>query len=209
MKIRSATIGPTTIRTARSLVLLVLAGLLLPGCQALREVANLRNVDFAIDRVTGATLAGVDLGRYERYEDVRPADLVRLTTALAVGDLPLDFTLHLAAENPAENTARARLVELDWTLFLNERETVSGLFTETILLPPGEVRDVPITIRLDLLDFFDRNARDLLDLALAVTGQGGRPQEIRLQAIPTIDTPIGPIRYPEPITIVSREVGAQ
>lgn len=186
----------------------VLLLLLLPACQTLRDVANLRNVEFAIDRVAGASLAGVDLSRYERAEDVRSTDLVRLTAALASGSLPLDFTLHLRAENPSENQARARLVGMDWTLFLNERETISGIFDGSILLPPGQSQDVPITMRLNLLDFFDRGAQDLLDLALAVSGQGGRPQQIRLQATPTIETPIGPIRYPEPITIVSRAVGS-
>lgn len=190
-------------------LVLLLAAPALAGCQALREVTNLRNVDFAIDRVAAATLAGVDLSRYEGYDDARPADLVRLTAAIASGELPLDFTLHLAAENPAENGARARLVQMDWTLFLNERETISGVFDREVVLEPGRVQDIPIGIRVDLLDFFDNNARDLLDLALAVSGQGGRPQDIRLEAIPTINTPIGPIRYPEPISIVAREVGGR
>ena len=30
---------------------------------------------------------------------------------------------------------------------------------------------------------------------------------IALRATPTIDTALGPIRYPQPITIVSRQVG--
>ena len=180
--------------------------LVLSSCQTLREVANLRNVDFAIDRVTDGRLAGIDLTRVRSYEDLRPTDVLRLTQAVARGELPLAFTLNLAAENPPDNNVQARLVQMDWTLLLDDRETVSGVFDQTIVLPPGEPRSIPIAIQLDLVRFFDDNAQDLINLALAVSGQGGEPTRVKLQAIPTIDTAIGPIRYPNPITIVSREV---
>ena len=75
------------------------------------------------------------------------------------------------------------------------------------MLRPGAPTDVPITISLDLVDFFEANARDLVELALSLSGRGGAPKEVALRATPVVDTPLGPIRYPEPITIVSREVG--
>ena len=177
------------------------------GCQSLRELANLRNVDFAISGVQNARLAGVTLDRIDRPEAVTPTDLLRVTQAVARRELPLEFQLNLLAENPPGNP-RARLVEMDWTLFLDDTPTISGVFDQNLLIEPGSVQGIPITIRLDLLEFFDRNARDLLDLALAVAGEEGHATRVMLRATPTIDTPIGPIRYPEPITIVSRDVGS-
>jgi hypothetical protein len=47
----------------------------------------------------------------------------------------------------------------------------------------------------------------MIDLALAVAGAGGEPTRVSLRALPTIQTSIGPIRYPQPIIIVSREIG--
>lgn len=193
----------------RLLVLLVLlaSSVVLPACQTLQEIANLRRVDFDLDRVTDAYLAGVRIDRLRSYQDLTPGDLLRLGAAISREELPLEFVLHLNALNPADNQGNARLVRMDWTLFLEGRETVSGLYDDQVILPPGQPRDVPIGIGLDLVDFFGSNLRDLVDLALSVAGQGGAPKEIRLRATPTIDTPFGPIRYPEPVTIVSREVG--
>jgi hypothetical protein len=57
------------------------------------------------------------------------------------------------------------------------------------------------------VDFFEGSAQDLVNLALSLTGQGGEPTEVSLRATPTVDTALGPIRYPRPITIVSREIG--
>lgn len=191
-----------------ALIALVVPLLLVPGCRTLQQVANLRQVDFAIDDVEDATLAGIDLDRIRSGGEVRAQDVLRLTTAVASGSAPLDFTLVLGADNPAENGVDARLVKMDWTLFLDDRETISGTFDQNILIAAGERTAVPIPIRLDLVEFFDRGARDLVELALAATGRGGEPKDIRLQARPTLDTPLGPISYPRPITIVSREVGA-
>ncbi len=187
----------------------MLAAVLLaqPACQTIREIANLREVDFAIDRVAQADLGGIDLSRIRSYEDLRASDALRVAQMVAGGEAPLSFTLHLDAQNPAENDVNARLVAMDWTLLLDETETVSGTFDQEVLLTPGAARDIAIPIRLDLVDFFERSARDLVELALAVSGQGGEPQRIRLRARPVIDTPIGPIRYPEPITITVAEVG--
>ena len=94
-----------------------------------------------------------------------------------------------------------------WTLLLQDRETLSGVLENEILLLPGEPTDVPLTISLNLMEFFDGSAQDLLELALSIADQGGAPKEIALRATPTIRTPLGPMQYPRPITILSREVG--
>jgi hypothetical protein len=179
----------------------------LAGCATLQQIAALRDVDFVVDRVSNLRLAGVDLSAVRSYADLSLADAGRLTLAVQQRSLPMDFRLHLTATNPADNSVDARLVRMDWTLLLQQRETVSGTFAEETLLPRGQPTDVPIQISLNLIDFFQGSARDLVDLALSLAGLGGAPTEVTLRATPTVDTAIGPIRYPQPITIVSREVG--
>jgi len=185
------------------------AGLLLTlsGCATFQEMMALRNVEFSLDRLSGVELAGIELDRIRSFEDLGYADAARLTLAVTRNELPLTFRLHLLAENPAENSTTARMVGMDWTLLLQGRETLSGVFDGDVSLPPGEPTDVPIVMSLDLLEFFDGNAQDLLELALSLTGQGGSPKEVSLRATPTVNTPLGPMRYPQPITIVSREIG--
>jgi hypothetical protein len=173
----------------------------------LQQIAALRQVDFAIDRVGDARLAGVSLDRVRNYQDLSALDIARIGSALARGDVPMEFQLHLSALNPADNSVAARLIQMDWTLLLENRETISGRIDREFVFEPGVPADVPLAISLDLADFFQHNAQDLIDLALAVAGAGGAPKQIALRAVPTIQTSLGPIRYPQPITIVSREVG--
>jgi hypothetical protein len=178
------------------------------GCQTLEQIAQLRHVDFGLDRVSQAHLAGVNIDQKNSLNDVRALEMARLIAALADGRLPLDFRLHVGADNPGENRVAARLVRMDWTLFLEGRETVSGRYDGDVLLQPGERTDIPIDISLDLVRFFGDNLNDLVQVALSLSGQGGTPRNVTLQATPIIDTPVGSIRYPRPVTIVSRDVGA-
>jgi len=195
----------------RLLGLGALSLLAISGCATLQQIAALRNVDFSVDHVSDVRLAGVDLGRISSFRDLGVVDAGRLALGVSQSRLPLDFQLHLLAENPAGNTTDARLIRMDWTLLLQDRETLSGVFDGDVLLRPGQPTDVPIFISLNLLDFFEGNAQDLLELALSLAGQGeasmGAPKEVALRATPVIDTPLGPMRYPAPITFLSREIG--
>jgi len=181
---------------------------LLSGCATLSQVAALRKVDFSLGRTSGATLAGVALEGKRAYGDLGATDLARLAAAVATKHVPLAMTVHVNAENPASNSVTARLVQLDWTLNIEDQPTVSGRLTQEYELPPGQVTDVPVTVELDLWDFFSGRAQDLFNLAQSAAGLNG-PMSISLKATPTIQTPIGPIRYPSPITIVEREVGSR
>ncbi len=181
----------------------------LSACATLQQMAALRNVEFTLDRVSDLRLAGIDLGRVDSFDDLGLGDAGRLALAVSQKQLPLDLRLHLLAENPEGNTTDARLLRMDWTLLLQDRETLSGVFDGNVLLPPGQPTDVPVDISLNLVEFFEGSARDLVELALSLSGQGGAPKNVALRATPVVDTPLGPMRYPRPITIVSREVGNQ
>jgi hypothetical protein len=181
--------------------------IVLTSCATFQQIAALRQVDFALERVADVRLAGVDLDRVRSYSDLTVTDVARLTLALAEDRLPLAFNLFVQGENPPDNQVTARLVRFDWTLLLEGRETVRGTFTEEIEFAPGRPTTFPLRIELDLVEFFEGNARDLAEIALSLSGQGGEPRNVALTAVPTIDTALGPIRYPGTITVVSAEVG--
>lgn len=197
-------------RPRRLSISLALSALLLLGassCATLRQFAALSSVEFSLDRVSDLRLAGIDLRRIGSFDDLGFSDAAQLALAVSRQELPLDFSLHLLAENPADNSTDARLIRMDWTLLLQDRETLSGVFEGDVLLPPGKPTGVPITISLNLVEFFEGSAQDMLELALSLAGAGGEPKELALRATPVIDTPLGPMRYSQPITILSREVG--
>jgi hypothetical protein len=184
---------------------LAIAGI--TGCATMRSVTALRQVDFAIDRVAGLRLAGVNLDGVRRPSDISPLDAARITAAALRGQMPLTFNIHVLGQNPQENATTARLTRFQWTLDLNGRETVSGMLDTAYTFPPGVTTDVRLPISLDLKQFFNQSGQDLIDLALGLAGLGTRETQVQIRAVPTIDTPLGAIRYPNAITIVKRTVG--
>ena len=203
----SCTSSPRSLwRALVPVMVLILTATALTGCQALREISQLRNVDFRIDRVADARLADIELSRIQNPDDLGLTDLARLGRAVNRGELPFSFSVVIEGTNPEDNPVNARMTELDWTLFLNDRQTIAGSFGEETVFRPGEPTPIRFPIELNLVEFFDDGARDLVNLALSVAGEGD-PSNIRFQAQPTIQTSMGPIRYPDPITIVHRDVG--
>ena len=193
-------------RPRLALLLLLLA---VVGCAALQQVLALRHVEFSLDGVRNGRLAGIDVSRIRSHRDLSAVDLGRIALALSREELPLDFQVDVGARNPADNQTAATLTRLAWTLFLNDRETINGVVDSSVTMPAGAATVIPIQMRLDLLEFFDGSAQDLVDLVASLVGLEADPTRITLRAVPTVTTPLGPITYPAPITIVSRTIGAQ
>jgi hypothetical protein len=177
------------------------------GCASLQQLAALRQVDFSLAGVQNGRLAGVRLSGISSYRDLSAADLGRIALAVAQKDLPLEFQVDVRGDNPTDNNVTARMVSLAWSLVLNDKETISGVLDTTLLFPPGQPTVFPMRMRLNLLQFFDGPAQGLVDLAASLAGVRTDPTRIAIRAVPTIETPLGRINYPTPVTIVSRTVG--
>ncbi len=183
----------------RVLALLLVGSIV--GCATAKEIIALHQVEFRFDRLSGARVAGIALDRIHSYGDVTPIDLARLTLAVASKDVPLDITVHLEGRNPETNTTTARLVAMDWAYLVDDRDVVSGKLTEPYQFIPGQPRDVPIPVTFNLARAFEGDAAALLNTALALAGQRTSEHKVSLRISPTVDTSLGPIRYPTPITI--------
>jgi len=186
-------------RVARGMVILIVMGLM--GCTAARELAAIRQVQFHLNGVSGARLAGVPLDDVRAPSDFRAADLARLSLAIASGSVPLEVTVHVEGRNPETNTVTARLVAMDWTCLLDDRDLVSGRLDEPYSFAPGRARDVPIPVRCDLLHVIGNRRADLIDAALSLSGRNTSRHHVSVELTPTVDTAMGRIRYPSPITL--------
>ncbi|NNF13305.1 MAG: hypothetical protein HKN72_08785 [Gemmatimonadetes bacterium] len=187
----------TSLRNAGALVGLAL----LSGCATLQQLGALQNVDFDLRGVSDVRLAGVDLTRVRSFNDLSLSEVASFAAAVTNRDLPLDLQLDVVAMNPSDNYADARLVEMAWTLFLEDRETVSGVLDREFVLPRGTPTDVPVRVGLNLVEFYESNAEDLFELATSLAGVGGEPKEVTVEVLPTVQTSLGPIRYPEPLRL--------
>lgn len=190
-----------TRRLAASVAVGAVALLALPGCAAMQQLAALRTIAFAFAGVSDVSIAGVRIGPGSSFSALGVADAARIAAAVVTNQVPLDLVAHVSASNPPENTVTARMVDLGWTLFLEDRQMLAGQLHSAVTIAPGATADVPLAVRVNLLDLGSGGARDLFDLALAIAGQGTLKKDMRLELTPTIETSLGPIRYPVPVVV--------
>ena len=186
---------PRLLAAAASLVVLA------AGCATARQYLALSQVGFSFDHIANVRLAGVSLDGVRQPSDISPIAYGRIAAAALRRQIPLEFNIDVNALNPQDNNTTARLTKFQYTLFLNQHETVSGSMDSSYTFTPGVASVVRVPISLDVARFFQSNAADALDLALGLAGLGSRQTDVELRAVPTIETPLGPIQYPSPIVI--------
>jgi hypothetical protein len=185
---------------------LVLVLMLVPGCAGMREVTALRSVTFDFGGVSDVRFVGIDIGPGADFGKLGAGDVARLAAAVLAKQVPIDFVAHVTATNPRENSVPARVTALDWKLFVENRQALAGNLAEPVTIVPGGDTDVPLAVHLDLLQLQGGGAQALYDLAVAIAGQGTVRKELRLDLVPTVETSMGPMRYPGTLSI-HRRVG--
>ena len=183
---------------ARTALVLALAGT--GGCAAASQLAALRQVEFRFDHIGSPRVADVPLDRIRSYSDLSVTDAARIGVAVTSGEVPMDLTVHVTGRNPESNSVTARLVAMDWAYLVDDREAVSGRLTDPVSFEPGAAQDIPLRVRLELMEVFDERGRDLVEVALALAGQGSGSHRVAFRIAPTVDTPLGPVQYPVPIS---------
>ena len=185
---------------------------LVTSCSVYETVVNLSRLQFKLGDVNNFELNGIDISGKSKLEDFNFQDLLKLTTAFSSGSLPVTFMLNVEAKNPNDGTGGykrtdANIKSFPWRLLVNDKEAVSGDINERIFVPgTGEITEIPIEIKLDLIELFkNKGYEDLIDLALALGGKKGSSSKLTLYATPTVTTSLGDIKYPGELKIVDKE----
>ena len=185
---------------------------LVTSCSVYETIVNLSRLQFKLGDVNNFELNGIDISGKSKLEDFNFQDLLKLTTAFSSGSLPVTFMLNVEAKNPNDGTGGykrtdANIKSFPWRLLVNDKEAVSGDINERIFVPgTGEITEIPIEIKLDLIELFkNKGYEDLIDLALALGGKKGSSSKLTLYATPTVTTSLGDIKYPGELKIVDKK----
>ncbi len=197
-------------------VILLVAGLSVSGCATVRQVTEalvgVERLRFRLHGVSDFRIVGIPLAEKKALTDFSPVEAAQLVSAYQARRLPAELTLELAVDNPNDGRQGRRRLPITistmrWRLFIDEIPTVSGELAQPVEIPAsGETTVVPLRVQLDLYQFFgQRRYEELLQLALAIGGKGGSPSRIALDIEPVLSTPLGALRYPQPIRVVDKE----
>lgn len=184
---------------------------LLTSCSVYETMVNVSRLKFRLGDVNNFTVSGINLSSKKNFQDFNSMELINLTTAVASGKLPASFTLNVEAKNPNDGTGgypktNATIKSFPWKLEIDNVETITGNIGNSVTVPgTGEITNIPLTMNLDLIEFFgNKGLENLVNLALAIGGQQGSSSKLTLFASPTVSSPLGDIKYPGELKIVDQ-----
>lgn len=196
---------------AKILVILFII-IFISGCAVYDTFVNISGLKFKLESVIDFKVAGISINNKTKLEDFGTMDVVRLSGKLANNELPVSFILNVEAKNPNTKGGKLRdpsvkLKSFPWTLYIEDKETITGNINQPVVVPgKGEGRIIPLNIEFNLLNFIrDKSLEKIANIILNIGGAKGSPSNLKLVAEPILDTPVGEMQYPEPLTIISKE----
>jgi hypothetical protein len=193
-----------------SIILFLLA--LIIGCGVYDTMVNISRLKFKLESVNDFKVAGIGINKKSKLEDFNTMDVLKLTQRLANNELPVSFRLNVEAKNPNSeggmlSDPSIKIKSFPWTLYIEDKETINGNIDSPLVVPgKGESRIIGLNVEFNFLKFIrDKNLEKVANIILNIGGAKGSPSSLKLIAEPVLDTPAGEMKYPEPLTIISKE----
>jgi len=197
----------------KNILLISLIVVFLTSCGVYNSIMNLSKLKFKLGSVDNFKVGQISIDNKSQLKDFGAMDVLKLTSEVVSGKFPVSFTVNVLALNPnsTSNSSGSSLSEITlesfpWTLFINDKQTISGNISAPVKVPAVEnATKIPLELNLDMLDFFKgEGLNNLMDLALSLGGKKGSTAKLRIVAEPILGTPLGKLNYPSPITIIDK-----
>lgn len=196
----------------KSIVILLGLALLISSCGVYNSLMNLSKLKFKLGSVNNFRVGNITIDNKSKLSDFGALDILKLTSDVVSGKFPVSFTVNVLAQNPnsasssGSNISDMTLESFPWTLYINDKQTISGNISNPMKVPAIENTTViPLEMNLDLLSFFnDDGLNNLINLALSLGGKDGSTAKLRIVAEPVLGTSLGNLKYPSPITIIDK-----
>lgn len=148
------------------------------------KIGNLINCEYKVENVADLTLASVPIQGKSSLAQLALADAARIASAFLGGQLPLSMNVNLGVKNTSGNPAGFTSVK--YILALDGQEINRGAINNNFTVAGGSTNMLPIFTQVDLKKSFSGKSKDaLINLALNLAGQSGKPTMIGLQIKPS------------------------
>lgn len=196
----------------KAIMFLSSLSIIISACGVYNSLMNLSKLKFKLGSVDNFKAGNVLITQKSKLSDFNAADVLKLTSQVISGNFPVTFTVNVLAKNPNTSnanpsTSKITLESFPWSLYINDKKTISGNISKPIDVPAVESSTlIPIEMSLDMLEFFKgEGLNNLINLALSLGGAKGSATNLKIIAEPVLGTTLGKLKYPEPLTIVDKD----
>ena len=169
------------------LIIISVSFLSLFSCNTLSQLVAFKNCDYELVNLNNTAVAGVNLSGLQNVKDLSATSLLKVTTAILSGSLPLSATVNVKATNPNKNLAQ--IEKLEWAIDLNSTNILTGNVNQKISVPAnGGQTVIPFNFQVDVLKLVKKGESNdnIFSMAnnLLHAGEGSSTISIRIK--PTV-----------------------
>lgn len=184
----------------RIIALLLMAFILVPGCDILQQMVTFTKCEFKMNSLTNTRLASVAVQNKTSFKDLTLMDAANVTKTLLGGTLPLSFDLNIEAKNP--NATAASMQKMEWKAFIDDIEIAAGVMDQKVAIPPGGSQVIPLQVSVDLKKVINNKTKDaLINFGFNLADKGNYPTRVKLDIKPTIYVGSFALAYPGYFTL--------
>jgi len=170
-------------------VLIVLSVLFLSffSCNTLSQLTSFVNCNYELVNLSNTAVAGVNLAGLQDVKSLNATSLLKVTTAILSGKLPLNATVNVKATNP--NNTMAQVEKLEWAIDLNNTNILTGNVNQKISVPAnGGQTVIPFNFQVDIMKLVKKGETNdnIIGLANNLLKAGESSSTISIRIKPTV-----------------------
>lgn len=175
----------------------------LSACDILQQVTEMQQLSlctFDLNGVDQVKLAGIQLRPGMEKSGLTVSESLTLAGAIFNKRLPLQMNMMVKVDNP--NEKKASLNKMDYILFIDGKELISGMVQEKFEINGGSSLMLALPMSLDLYKVLQNETSDaLVNLAFKLVSDKGQPTEVMLKIKPYLKVGGAELAYPGFLTL--------
>jgi len=174
------------------------------GCGISKQAQQIKALEKCKYRVTSAdqiTIAGADVRKMFKDQDINIASLPGLAFALLRKDVPLRAKLNLEVSNPSADNAAIN--QFEYKILINNQELANGLVNQEVNVAAGSATVVPVNMEVNIYPFVSNNKvmAEIAEFVKSSKGGAEKKGMLTLKIKPSIKIAGALVQYPGFITI--------
>jgi hypothetical protein len=163
-----------------------------------KEDRSAERMEFGVNRVDAARLAGVDIQNVQRATDLKPNQLTLLQNAVNKGTIPLRLSLRVYGRNPTPGVLKLSM--LAYEVRIDDLPVATGTTGANTVLEPRSIVTLPLDITANVLPALRGTSAAAYAAGLADMS-GARPR-VTVRVLPTFVNQAGRMYQPEEFVAV-------
>lgn len=157
------------------------------SCNTISQLVAFKNCNYELVNLSNTTIAGVSLNGLQNINNLSTASLLKVTTAILSGNLPLNATVNVKATNP--NSTTAQVEKLEWAIDLNNTNILTGNVNQKVSVPAdGGQTVIPFNFQIDIIKLVKKGETNdnIIGMVNNVLHAGEGSSTISIRIKPTV-----------------------